>query len=68
MIDRLDRVLCVGDVISLRSYDHGSTLRVMAIADNVIFVKKCFRGRKIFPIRFSNDFRGSRCDFMIVNR
>ena len=68
MKDRLNRVLCVGDVISIRSFDHASTLRVMAISDDGIYVKKCFRGRKIFFIRYSNDFRGSRCDFMIVNR
>ena len=65
MKDRLDRLVFVGDVISISSYDHGSTLRVMGIDKNVIFVKKCYRGRKIFPIRFLNV---CRCDFRIVNR
>ena len=68
MKDKLGRVVRVGDVISTASYDHGTTLRVMSIVDDVMVVKKCYRGRKPFSIRFPNDFRGFRCDFMIVNR
>lgn len=68
MLDKLDRVVCVGDVISMPSYDHGTTLRVMAIDGDVMIVKKHYRGKKSFPIRFPNSSRYCRCDFMIVNR
>lgn len=68
MRDRLDRVVRVGDAVSMRYYGHGTLLRVMAIDDNVIYVKKAYRGRKIFPIRFPKRSFWPRCDFMIVNR
>ena len=68
MLDRLDRVVCVGDVVSIPWYDHGTTLRVLAIDDDVMVVKKFYRGRKSFSIRFPNSSRYCRCDFMIVNR
>lgn len=67
MTDRFNKVLFVGDVISLPSYDHGTTLRVLAIDGDVIVVRKCYRGKKSFSIRFPNSSH-SRCDFMIVNR
>lgn len=65
MRDRLDRVVRVGDAVSIRC---GTVLRVMAIDDNVMYVKRAYRGRKIFPIRFHKRFFWPRCDFMIVNR
>ena len=65
MMDKLDRVVCVGDVISMPFYDHGTTLRVMAIDGDVLLVKKCYRGRKTFTVRFPDCLRG---DFTIVNR
>ena len=68
MLDRLDRVVRVGDVVSVPWYDHGTTLRVVDIGNNVIFVKKCCRGRKIFPICFPQHSLFCRGDFMIVNR
>ena len=64
MLDRTDRVVRVGDVVSIPWYEHGTTLRVIDIGNNVIFFKKCCRGRKIFPILFPN----FRADFIIVNR
>ena len=39
MKDRFNKVLRVGDVISMPSYDHGTTLRVMAIGRDFILVK-----------------------------
>ena len=66
MKDRFDKSVRVGDVISMVSYDYGTTLRVLAIEGDFMFVKKCYRGRKVFPIRFPNS--SLRCDFMIVNR
>lgn len=69
MRDRLDRVVRVGDAVTMRSYDYGTLLRVMAIDDNVMYVKRAYRGRKIFPVRFSKKtLAWPRCDFMIVNR
>ena len=70
MKDRFNKVLRPGDVISMSSYDHGTTLRVMAIGRGFILVKKCYRGRKVFFIRFPNlSSRSSLiCDFTIVNR
>lgn len=68
MKDRFNKVVRVGDVISMSSYDHGTTLRVMSIDDNVILVKRFLRGRKLFPIRFPKGTFFPRCDFMIVNR
>lgn len=68
MRDRLDRVVRVGDAVSMRCYDYGTVLRVMAIDDNVMYVKRAYRGRKIFPVRFPKRFLWPRCDFMIVNR
>lgn len=69
MKDRYNKVVRVGDVISMPAYDHGTTLRVMAIGRDFILVKKCYRGKKVFPIRFLNLSRSSiTCDFTIVNR
>lgn len=68
MLDRLDRVVRLGDVISMSWYDHGSTFRVIDIGDNVIYVKKCYRGKKVFPILFPKNHLYSRGDFIIVNR
>ena len=69
MKDRFNKVVRAGDVISMPSYDHGTTLRVMAIGRDFILVKKCYRGKKVFPIRFPNLSRFSLiCDFTIVNR
>lgn len=68
MRDRLDRVVRVGDAVSMRCYDNGTVLRVMAIDDNVMYVKRAYRGRKIFPIRFLKRSSWPRCDFTIVNR
>ncbi len=68
MRDRLDRVVRVGDAVSMRYYDNGTVLRVMAIDGNVMYVKRAYRGRKIFPIRFPNRSLWPRCDFVIVNR
>ena len=68
MKDRLNRVVRVGDAISLVAYDYGTLLCVMSVDDNVLYVKKAYRGRKIFPIVFPKDSLYSRCDFMIVNR
>ena len=68
MRDRLDRVVRVGDAVSMRCYDNGTLLRVMAVDDNVMYVKRAYRGRKIFSVRFSKKLTWPRCDFMIVNR
>lgn len=68
MFDRLDRAVRVGDAVSMRYYGYGTLLRVMAIDDNVMYVKLAHRGRKIFPIRFPKNPSWPRCDFMIVNR
>ena len=67
MKDRLNKVVRVGDVVSLSSYGYGTTLRVLAIDGDVMVVKKCFLGKKSFEIRFPNSSH-CRCDFMIVNR
>ena len=68
MKDRLDRVVRVGDAVSMRHCDYGSVLRVMAIDDNVMYVKLDHSGRKIFPILFSKTLFWPLCEFMIVNR
>lgn len=68
MKDRFNKVVRLGDVISMPSYDHGTTLRVVSIHDDVIIVKKCYRGRKPFSIRFSKGPYFPRCDFTIVSR
>ena len=68
MKDIFDKTVRVGDVISMSSYDHGTTLRVMSIDDNVITVKRFLRGRKSFSVRFSKGTFWPRCDFKIVNR
>lgn len=69
MRDRLNRPVRVGDAVTVRCYDYGTILRVMSIDDNVMYVKQAYRGRKIFPVRFSKKMPSwPRCDFMIVNR
>lgn len=66
MFDSLGKVVRVGDVVSISSFDNGSTLRVIGIFnDEVLIVKKCYRGRKNFSIRFP---KNCFCDFRIVNR
>ena len=65
MIDRLDRAIRVGDVLSFAWFDHGTTYRVIAIDKDVLLVKRCYRGRKILSIRFPTS---CRCDARIVNR
>ena len=65
MLDKLDRLVRVGDVLSFSWFDHGTTFRVVAIDKDVMLVKRCYRGRKTFPIRFPDCLRG---DFSIVNR
>lgn len=68
MKDRFNKVVRLGDVISMPSYDYGTTLRVVGLADDFMIVKQCYRGRKSFSIRFPNSSSNFSCDFTIVNR
>lgn len=69
MKDRLNRVVRVGDAVTVPTYDFGTILRVMSIDDNILYVKRAYRGRKIFALVFSKKISSwPRCEFMIVNR
>ncbi len=68
MKDCLNRDVRVGDVVSMPSYEYGTTLRVLRIDDNVIVFKRFLRGRKSVLFRFPKGPYWPRCDFRIVSR